>query len=272
MTAPRRIQSDLKRSFDVNGTGRLNDPGDGEAIIVMGAIGVMDLVSTTGSQTRTLAAPVKPGIMVTFALKSITSGSLAITVATAYDQAGSTVITFGDAGDYIMLQSVELVSGTFVWRVVAFDGVTGPTLEMGSLDVDTLVVDTTSILRGDAFVAQDAPTAEAAGNQVIAAADFVNGIVVHTVTAAATLTTPTGAQITAVLPAGVATGDSFKLHVITVGAGADDISTLTAGDGDVTFVGDVTVGPQAAGTTSGATFLFRIADLSADEYVGYRVG
>jgi len=126
------------------------------------------------------------------------------------------------------------------------------------------------VLRGDTFFAQDAPSAEAAGAQTIAAADFVNGIVVHTVTAAATLTTPTGAEIAAVLPTGVTTGDAFRLHVITVGAGGDDISTLTAGDGDVTFVGDVTVGPAAAGTSSGATWIFRMT--GATSFVGYRVG
>ena len=100
----------------------------------------------------------------------------------------------------------------------------------------------------------------------------MNGIVVHTVAQARTLTTPTGAQITAVLPTGVANGDAFYLHVITIGTGGDDISTLTAGDGDVTFVGDVTVGPHAAGTNGFATWIFRIVNLATDVYVGYRVG
>jgi len=126
------------------------------------------------------------------------------------------------------------------------------------------------IIRGDAFFAQDAATAESAGAQTIAAADFVNGIVVHTVTTGATLTTPTGAQIAAVLPAGVTTGDAFRFHVITVGTGSDDISTLTAGDGDVTFVGNVTVGPDAAGTCGYGTWIFRMT--GATTFVGYRVG
>ena len=126
------------------------------------------------------------------------------------------------------------------------------------------------IIRGDAFFAQDAATAESAGNQAIAAADFVNGIVVHTVTSGSSLTTPTGAQIAAVLPAGVTTGDAFRLHVITVGTGNDDISTLTAGDGDVTFVGNVTVGPDAVGTCGYGTWIFRMTGLTT--FVGYRVG
>ncbi len=126
------------------------------------------------------------------------------------------------------------------------------------------------VLRGDTFFAQDAPTAEATGAQSIAAADFVNGIVVHSVAAASALSTPTGAQIAAVLPTGVTTGDAFYLHVITIGTGADDISTLTAGDGQVTFVGNVTVGPDAAGTSGFGTWIFRMT--GATSFIGYRVG
>ncbi len=230
------------------------------------------LITTATAEARTMARPTKPGILCSVVLDT-DAGDLTLTVTGGYNFDGDTSITFDDAGDMVVFMSVK-TGTTYQWQVIAQEG-TNVAVEEGVFDtltVGALTVSTTSILRGDAFAAQDAPTAEAAGNQVIAAADFVNGIVVHTVTAAATLTTPTGAQITAVLPAGVATGDSFKLHVITLGAGADDISTLTAGDGDVTFVGDVTVGPAAAGTTSGATFLFRIADLAADEYVGYRIG
>jgi len=128
------------------------------------------------------------------------------------------------------------------------------------------------ILRGDSFFAQDAPSAESTGAQAIAAADFVNGIVVHTVADASALSTPTGAEIAAVLPAGVTTGDAFRLHVITVGAGADDISTLTAGDGNVTFVGNVTVGPDdgTSNTNGYGTWIFR--KTGATSFVGYRVG
>ena len=120
------------------------------------------------------------------------------------------------------------------------------------------------------FKKQSAASAEADGAQTITAAQMINGIVVHTVTSAATLTTPTGAAILAGCPTDIAAGDSFELTVITIGAGADDISTLTAGDGDVTFVGDVTVGPGAAGTTSSGTFRFRYT--GANAFVGYRVG
>jgi len=120
------------------------------------------------------------------------------------------------------------------------------------------------------FFKQAAAVAKGDGAQSITGIQMVGGLVVQTITGASTLTTPTGALILAACPTDIAAGDAFLLRVITLGAGADDITTLTAGDGDVTFVGDVTVGPGAAGTTSGATFLFRYT--GANAFVGYRVG
>lgn len=102
------------------------------------------------------------------------------------------------------------------------------------------------------------------------AAEMINGIVVHTVSTGRTLTTPTGAAISAGCPASLAVGDCFYLNVITVGTGADDISTLTAGDGAVTFVGKVTVGPNTAAISPAGTFLFRCT--ASNTWVGYRVG
>jgi len=116
---------------------------------------------------------------------------------------------------------------------------------------------------------QSAATAKGDGAQSVTAAQLIGGIVVQTITGASTLTTPTGAAILAGLPSDIAAGDSFDFTLITIGAGGDDISTMTAGDGDVTFVGDVTVGPGAAGTTSSGTFRFRYS--GANAFVGYRL-
>jgi hypothetical protein len=117
---------------------------------------------------------------------------------------------------------------------------------------------------------QTAATAKTDAAAVMTAAEMINGIVVHTVTTGRTLTTPTGAEILAGLPSGFAVGDTFLLHVITVGTGADDISTLTAGDGDVTFVGKVTVGPDTASIAGYGTWKFRYTGSNA--FVGYRIG
>lgn len=120
------------------------------------------------------------------------------------------------------------------------------------------------------FRQQTAATAKADGPETITAAQMINGIVVFTVTTGRTLTTPTGAAILAGCPTDIAAGDSFDLSVITVGSGADDIATLTAGDADVTFVGNVTVGPDSATNNGYGTWRFRYT--GANAFVGYRIG
>lgn len=119
-----------------------------------------------------------------------------------------------------------------------------------------------------------APVAKPDSAATLTAAEMINRIVVHTVSSGLTCTTPTGAAITAgflsIIGRAAVAGDTFKLHLITVGTGADDISTLTAGDGAVTFVGKVTVGPDTAAIAAYGTFLFRC--VSAGVWVGYRVG
>lgn len=124
--------------------------------------------------------------------------------------------------------------------------------------------------RSNPFQTYAAPTAKADGAETITAAQMINGIVVFTVTTGRTLTTPTGAAILAGCPASIAAGDCFLFHLITVGTGADDIATLTAGDVDVTFVGNVTVGPDSATNNAYGTWLFRYT--GANAFVGYRIG
>lgn len=122
---------------------------------------------------------------------------------------------------------------------------------------------------GQYWKQQTAATAKADGAETVTAAQMIGGIVVFTITTGRTMTTPTGAALLAGCPAALAAGDSFEFTLITLGAGADDIATLTAGDADVTFVGDVTVGPGAAGTTSSGTWRFRYT--GANAFVGYRL-
>jgi hypothetical protein len=120
------------------------------------------------------------------------------------------------------------------------------------------------------FKQQFAPGAGADQAEVLTVAQMINGIYVHTISTGRTLTTPTGAQISTAMGANLAVGDSFELTVITVGTGADDIVTLTAGDGNVTFVGKVTVGPDTAPIAAYGTWLFR--NTGTNTWVGYRKG
>lgn len=116
---------------------------------------------------------------------------------------------------------------------------------------------------------QAAAVAEADADGSITAAEMINGIVVHTVSTGRTMTTPTGALLSAAIP-GLAVGDSFDFTLITVGTGADDISTLTAGDANVTFVGKVTVGPDTAAIANYGSWRFR--NTGTNTWVGYRIG
>lgn len=120
------------------------------------------------------------------------------------------------------------------------------------------------------FQKQAAPGAGADQAEVLTAAQMINGIFVHTISAGRTLTTPTGAQISAGCPTDLAVGDSFEFTVITVGAGATNISTLTAGNGNVTFVGNVTVGPDSSTFNGYGTWRFR--NTGTDTWIGYRKG
>lgn len=122
------------------------------------------------------------------------------------------------------------------------------------------------------FVQQTAATTGIAdGNWAPTAAQFINGILSGDVTTGRTLTTPTGAQLSTACGIGLAVGDAFNVYVTMIGsAGADDILTMTAGDGNVTFIGTVTLGPIVASTSPGAgTWRFR--NTGTNTWVGYRI-
>lgn len=116
-----------------------------------------------------------------------------------------------------------------------------------------------------------ATTAIADGNWAPTVAEFINGILSGDVTTGRTLTTPTGAQLSTACGIGLAVGDSFNVYVSLIGsAGADDILTMTAGDGNVTFIGTVTLGPIVAGTAPGAA-TWRFRNTGTNTWVGYRI-
>lgn len=98
------------------------DPGNAGAIPVTEGWGVCSLVSA-GAETRTLADPQRVGARISFGFKTDGgSTGIAITAATAVNQAGNTVLTFADAGDHLVLEAIE-IGAALAWRVVANDGV-----------------------------------------------------------------------------------------------------------------------------------------------------
>jgi hypothetical protein len=96
------------------------DPGDAGAIPVT-RTGTCALTTTeAGGETRTLAIPTKAGQKLSISL-DVDGGDAVITVAAAINQTGNDTITLADAGDYIVLEGVQ-VAGALVWRVTENDG------------------------------------------------------------------------------------------------------------------------------------------------------
>ena len=98
----------------------LKDPGTGGTIYVTQDLQICEMVSVGANETRTLAAPTKPGIR--FVLRMLTDGGdIVVTAAAGFNAALETTATFADAGDMLSLISVSLTattyrgSGTLTW-------------------------------------------------------------------------------------------------------------------------------------------------------------
>jgi hypothetical protein len=96
------------------------DPGDAGAIPVSRSAVVA--LTTEGAETRTIAIPGRAGITLAISL-DVDGGDATVTVAAAINQTGNNTIVLGDAGDFIMMESVQ-VAGALVWRMVVNDGCT----------------------------------------------------------------------------------------------------------------------------------------------------
>ena len=111
-----RITADLLKA-DFN----QGDPGTGGTITAEGNWTVVELISAAAEETsalrRTLADPVKSGQVIVLTLKT-DGGDLGVYNATGVNTSGSSnnTITFGDAGDTVVLTSVP--NGTSGYRLI----------------------------------------------------------------------------------------------------------------------------------------------------------
>lgn len=114
---PHGMSSQLGRA-----TAYITDPGDAKALPndPVAPLTVVELVSA-GAETRTLAAPVNPGVTLCLVCKTYV-GNIVVTAASAINQAANTIMTFGAANDLIVLYSMS-INGTLVWRIWVNDGV-----------------------------------------------------------------------------------------------------------------------------------------------------
>lgn len=95
------------------------DPGDAGAIPATRSGNVA--ITTAAAETRTLAIPAIQGITLAISCDVYSVGDAVITVASAINQAGNTIITLNTAGDTVVLIAVQ-VAGALVWRVLVNDG------------------------------------------------------------------------------------------------------------------------------------------------------
>ena len=115
MAGAHRSLNDMFRAFETTGPGRIQDPGSG-GTIEFKLWGQICSVNTTGGGTRTLAQPIRPGIIGTVAL-DVDGGDLTLTVTGGYNASGNTVITMADAGDFVTFQSLKIGSA-YYWREI----------------------------------------------------------------------------------------------------------------------------------------------------------
>ncbi len=109
-----RITADLlKADFDQA------DPGASGSITATGNWTVVELV-TAASEARSLKDPVKSGQVIILTLKT-DGGDCAVTADTAINTTGNTVITFGDAGDTVVLTSIPNGTSGYKWIITAND-------------------------------------------------------------------------------------------------------------------------------------------------------
>jgi len=113
MPGAHRSLNDMFRAFEPTGPGRVPDPGSG-GTIEFKLWGQVCSVNTTGGGTRTLAQPIRPGIVGTVEL-DVDGGDLTLTVTGGFNQPGHTTITMADAGDFVTFVSVK-IGTSYVWR------------------------------------------------------------------------------------------------------------------------------------------------------------
>ena len=96
------------------------DPGNAGVIRPTKSPGMFPIV-TTAAQTRTVPDPTRAGLTMMLAMKT-DGGDCVVTAASTINAAGNTIMTFGDAGDFIELVSIPVGTG-FKWRIAANEGV-----------------------------------------------------------------------------------------------------------------------------------------------------
>lgn len=102
----------------------VTDPGTGKAIVVDRYNQCVPLtIAANATETNTLAAPTRDGQRLRIIAVSVgSSGTRAVTVASAINAASNTIITFDAVGDMVVLESFPISTTAYAWRVIVSNG------------------------------------------------------------------------------------------------------------------------------------------------------
>lgn len=98
------------------------DPGDGGTIVLDRDVLYVPLTTGASGETRIAPQPEKAGMLLVIGLQTDGGGDCVLTVTEGWNQAADTTLTFGDAGDWLMLHSV-LSGSSYYWRVLRSEGI-----------------------------------------------------------------------------------------------------------------------------------------------------
>ncbi len=217
-----------------------------------GELGSLDLFPSTASKGK-------------LEVKAADSAGNTTTTVTNASQAGARTYTIPDAG-----ASAEFVMGAGAQTVAGVKTFSAPPVTPGLTGAAAVPLALRSAAALPVMTKVPAPGA-GTDTETLTEAELLGRIFVQTPTIATTLTTPTGAEISTAVGAGLAVGDNFLFTVINLGGAGDDV-TFTAGASGVSVVGDAVVRPVADAGTEGTgcgTFLLR--NSAADTWIAYRV-
>lgn len=205
----------------------MRDPGDAGALPSTEGLAVVKLTSAA-AETRRLGNPSKAGQLL-FLGHETDGGDITLTVSGGFDEAGGTSIVFSDPGQWIAFVSMPSATGAYRWRVLGYEGVTGPATDLANLQATNLDLGAS----GTAGTLDIFPSTASKGKLAVSVTDQTGdttvGLVIGAMAAARTLT----------LADPLASADilSGKMSAVARTATADGLTTGTIADaGLIQFV------------------------------------
>ena len=240
----------------------ITDPGDANSI-ANDLWGLVPLESAQ-AETRTLASPAKHGLFLILNMMT-DAGDIVVTVANpGYDEIGNTTLTFANTGEYAFLISMRSATGTYAWRLISHEGVTGPEPTFDDVTLTDLTATTVTTTGLSAL-----QNITGSGTLVVSGANTTAGITDSATSALATVTVSATLGVTgATTTAGITDSATAALATVTASGtldvtGATTVAAVTASglgtfnagagiEGDLTIL-DGGTATQMTSTTTGVT-------------------